>query len=107
MHLKDIQLREESDSERYFPGHGSMANLEYLGVCLAGEVGEICGWIKSYSRGSISFEKMREELAGENPDVLIYLVMLSAAIGRDLEDDYIVKKEYNDRRYGSVTDGGV
>lgn len=99
MHLRDIQSREASDSEKYFPGHGSMANLEYLGVCLAGEVGEICGVIKSYSRGSIDFEELQEKLAGENPDVLIYLVMLSEAIGRDLQTDYDEKKEYNERKY--------
>lgn len=99
MHLRDIQSREASDSEKYFPGHGSQANLEYLGVCLAGEIGEVCGAIKSWSRGSIDFEELQRKIAEENPDVLIYLVMLSDALGRDLESDYEKKKEYNDRRY--------
>lgn len=99
MELRAIQQREANDSERYFPGHGSMANLDYLAICLAGEVGEICGWIKKHRRGSIEHDQMHTELQSELADVLIYLVMMAESLGIDLESAYKLKKAYNDRRY--------
>ena len=103
MHLKDIQAREALDSEHYWPRHGSMSNLEYLGICLAGEVGEICNVIKKHSRGTIDTEELSQYIGQEAPDVLIYLVMLVEALDIDLEIAYEDKKEYNEQRYRTST----
>lgn len=97
MHLKEIQSVEGSDSKHYFP-HLSEGPV-YLGVALAGEVGEVCNEIKKWARDDFPVAELRERLRKELPDVLIYLVMLADHLNLDLEADYKEKKEYNDRRY--------
>lgn len=97
MHLRDIQSREESDSSHYWPDH--QEGHEYLGICLAGEVGEVCNELKKYSRSTYDWLDIKSKLESELPDVLIYLVMLAEFFDIDLEEAYEKKKEYNDRRY--------
>jgi NTP pyrophosphatase (non-canonical NTP hydrolase) len=70
-------------------------------VCLAGEVGETCNEIKKWSRGDFNVQELTKRLEEELPDILIYLVMLSHAVGVDLEKAYAEKKEYNDERFGT------
>lgn len=99
MNLSHIQEREVRDSTHYFPDHH--AGFEYLAIALAGEVGETCNDIKKWSRGDFDTDELQYRLFRELPDILIYLVMLSGALGIDLEEAYDHKKEYNDRRYGT------
>lgn len=104
MDLSRIQEREASDSTHYFPSVPSKA-LEYLGVALAGEVGEVCNEIKKWSREDFGLGELIRRLEGELPDVLIYLVMLAEELGIELEDAYRRKKAYNDERYrGTATE---
>lgn len=98
MELKVIQQREAEDSTHYWPNHDD--GHEYLGICLAGEVGEICNDLKKYSRGTYSGEDIEERMGNELPDVLIYLVMLAEYFGIDLEEAYKEKKAFNEQRYG-------
>jgi len=97
MDIKEIQHTEATDSTHYFPSLEQ--GYAYLGVALAGEVGEICNMIKKYERGSITADEMQHVIYEEAPDVLIYLVMLADFAGIDLEGAYRDKKEYNERRY--------
>ena len=98
MDLREIQRIEVDDSPHYFPDHNS-SGLEYLGVALAGEVGEVCNEIKKWSRGDFPFSELQNRLSDELPDVLIYLVMLAGSLDIDLEEAWEEKKEYNDQRY--------
>lgn len=97
MQLRAIQKIECDDSKHYFPDLEQ--DYPYLGVALAGEVGETCNLIKKFERGSMSHTTFKIELAGELADILIYLVMLAGHAGIDLESAWQEKKEYNDRRY--------
>jgi len=97
MELREIQRIEDEDAKHYFPDVEQ--GFLYFGNALAGEVGEICNMIKKWARGSITTNEMNEVIREEAPDVLIYLVMLCAHAERDLQDDYDVKKAYNERRY--------
>lgn len=97
MHLRDIQSAEATDSKHYFPTLDQ--GYTYLGIALAGEVGEACNFIKKYERGSISETELVEELGKELADILIYLVMLADRAGVDLEVAYTDKKEFNEQRY--------
>lgn len=97
MDLSWIQRREAEDTSHYFPE--LKGGYAYLGVALAGEVGEICNNIKKYERGSMTMTELIDTLHEELPDVLIYLVMLADFANLDLEAAYAQKKEYNERRY--------
>lgn len=101
--LRAIQSREARDSTHYFPNHEQ--GVAYLAVALAGEVGEICNVVKKYERGDFDMQILREELRGELPDVLIYLVMLAAHLDLDLQEAYVAKKEYNNARYKRTVAG--
>ena len=97
MELSLIQQIEADDSKDYFPEHED--DPFFLALALVGEVGEICNNIKKHMRGDFDLTELRTRVAPELPDVLIYLVMLSDNLGRDLEEEYHRKKEFNERRY--------
>ncbi len=99
MDLLDIQQDEAQDSKIYFPTH--TPNPLFLGVALAGEVGETCNDIKKYQRGDFDFVELAGRLRDELPDILIYLVMLADVMKINLNTAYLTKKEYNDARFGS------
>lgn len=97
MHLEEIQTVEASDSKDYFPEHQN--SPLFLGIALAGEVGETCNDIKKHARGDFDFVELSGRLRNELPDILIYLVMLADQMGINLQTAYDIKKEYNDQRY--------
>lgn len=97
MHLSEIQREEVKDSEIYFPD--VKQDALYLSIALGGETGEILNKVKKYYRNGWSMEQLRETIADELADVLIYLVMFADFIGVDLEEEWIKKKEFNDDRY--------
>lgn len=99
MNLRDIQTIEHDDRVQYFPQFAERFTIEYDLLALAGEVGEACNDLKKYIRGDFGFVELRSRLAKELPDILIYLVMAAAILDIDLEDAYVAKKEYNNRRY--------
>ncbi len=99
MELERIQQIEADDSKTYFPEHED--SPFFLALALVGEVGEICNNIKKHMRGDFDLMELRARVAPELPDVLIYLVMLSDELGRNLEEEYHRKKEFNDARFGS------
>lgn len=106
MTLSGIQLIENEDSKHYFPSlKGEELDVEvlYLAVALSGEVGEVCNNIKKWYRDGWSMNEIRNELAKELPDILIYLVMLAGSLDIDLESAYEAKKEYNNGRFRGTT----
>lgn len=98
MHLSTIQIDEEESTNRFFPDLEQ--SYAYLGVAIAGEVGEVANLIKKYERGSMSELELIELLEGELPDILIYLVMLASHAGIDLEHVYLRKRAFNEHRFG-------
>jgi NTP pyrophosphatase (non-canonical NTP hydrolase) len=73
-------------------GHGDIKALHgwgpmQWGCALAGEVGELCNFLKKYERqmpSDPSLEDLSIEIAGEIADVLIYLDLLAAYFDFDL-----------------------
>lgn len=65
------------------------------GCALAGEVGELCNYLKKVKRGS---NIAISEIAKECADVFIYLDLLCARLDIDLEEEIISKfNEVSDR----------
>lgn len=101
MHLWEIQQTEHKDSPHYWPQHET--GHEYLGICLAGEVGEVCNELKKFSRGDYTKDETARLIFAELADILIYLVMLAQYFGISLEEAYKVKKEWNEQRFRKAT----
>ncbi len=101
MHLDEIQNIEVDDSSHYFP-HVDIDNPLYMAVALAGEVGEACNEIKKWSRGDFTLPVLKGRLGPELADILIYLVMLAGTLEINLQEEYDIKKEFNDARFGGV-----
>jgi NTP pyrophosphatase (non-canonical NTP hydrolase) len=86
------------DSQRWFPGSQS---LDFLALCLAGEVGEVANIIKKNVRGSGALNT--EHLAEEVVDVLIYLCNMMGQeefIDVDWMDVWYKKRAFNEARFG-------
>lgn len=101
MDLEHIQKVEAKNNKLYFPEQEQTPT--YLGICLAGEVGEVCNEIKKWVRGTQDWEALRSKLVGELPDILIYLVMIAEEFAIDLDGAWEEKRIVNDRRYGVST----
>ena len=100
--LKQIQKEVE---QRYFEKRDSV----FVAMCLAGEVGEVCNWIKKFCRvenGSMvdgkTREQIREEIKKELPDIIFYVAKLANDGGYDLEILWKEKMEINDKKYGDT-----
>lgn len=71
-------------------------SIEFLGVALAGEVGEACNIIKKLARermGLVGSRATVAELAEELADALIYLDIIAMQEGIDLDD--AIEKKFN------------
>lgn len=100
-----------ADSHKWFPDNlEHTLSLGNLGLCLAGEVGELCNVLKKIGRGSLAnpFEDsdagkiVRQDLAMEATDVLIYLMNFFGMIGVDPLAAYNVKRQINEGRFVRV-----
>lgn len=97
MKLIKIQREVNDDTEKWFPS--TKDDVCYLGLCLAGEVGEVLNHIKKYERGSKNMAELRMDAADELADVLIYLAMLANALEVDLAYEYDRKRVINEARF--------
>ncbi len=95
--LGDIQIQCDNDSQLYFPELHQEQDLVFLTLALAGEVGEIANEIKKWRRGD--GDEYLDRAARELPDALIYLSLLANALGVNLTEAYIEKREFNNGRY--------
>jgi NTP pyrophosphatase (non-canonical NTP hydrolase) len=73
--------------------------LQFLVVCLSGEVGELANLAKKISRGDFRVADVRSDIEDEAADILIYLLKLSTQLGFDLETAFRKKLVANRRRF--------
>lgn len=64
--------------------YGSLDDMRFLTMGLAGEAGEIANLVKKEHAGIINFNKLEEEMKGEIADVFTYLALLADAFGIDM-----------------------
>jgi NTP pyrophosphatase (non-canonical NTP hydrolase) len=83
--IKEIQLQIDRLNEKYFDSQ-TYADVPFITISLAGEVGEVCNEIKKISRGSDPKRHVRE-LSQELADVFVYLVMLARVMDIDLDEE--------------------
>src|SRR5690242_9642815 len=68
--IAQLEVECVNDGMRWFPK--TFGDVPYLGLCLAGEAGEVANEIKKHCRGDNTDAEARERVAGELVDVLIY-----------------------------------
>jgi NTP pyrophosphatase (non-canonical NTP hydrolase) len=104
--LNEIVKECLGDSEAWFPDKAY--DIPFTALSIAGEVGELCNDIKKVERGSVLYTELREKIAEEGIDVMIYLCNLFGILHVDAEEMYRQKREFNARRFGdqSATNGG-
>ena len=102
-----LQRLRAANTERvnYF-GHGALHdgwNVAEWGCALGGECGELLNLLKKMNRSAPfdpSEEDLLEEIGEEVADVVIYLDLISAKLGIDIEE--VVTKKFNgtSEKYG-------
>jgi NTP pyrophosphatase (non-canonical NTP hydrolase) len=68
---------------------------------MGGEAGEVQNLVKKVYRGTYTLEDIKDDLAEECVDVLIYLACLFAALDVDPVEIYKRKQAYNEERFGN------
>jgi NTP pyrophosphatase (non-canonical NTP hydrolase) len=94
------------DSKKWFPGSQGLA---FMTLAMAGEVGEVANIVKKIERGSYTLDDklsdthtVREALAEEVVDVLIYLMNLMGQpefIDTEWMEVWYRKRKYNQERF--------
>lgn len=80
--------------------------LEYLGLGLASEAGEVAGVIKKWIRDGTDDDTLKQKLEAEMGDVCWYLAELCNATGLDLEDVFAANmRKLSDRKARGVITG--
>lgn len=96
MDLRDFRKINVERCEKAFFPLDNWSPAEW-GVALAGEVGELCNFIKKANRGGDVDYK--QAMARELADIVTYADLLAARLGVDLNDALIDKfNEVSDRR---------
>jgi len=98
MELKELMAQCDADSRRWFPGIAG--DPFFIGLAMAGEVGEIANILKKVARGSVTLDEVREHLMEEGVDTLIYLSDFFTALGGDPIEVYNRKRAFNELRFG-------
>jgi NTP pyrophosphatase (non-canonical NTP hydrolase) len=101
-----------SDSQVWFPEvHGAdlVNELVHHTLAMCGEAGELANLVKKIDRGSldVNAEVVRIDLRSELADVFIYVLNVAAMLHIDLLKEYIVKREFNDKRFNPRRNGNV
>lgn len=106
---KFVQQAKEAlrDSYSWFPEQSR--SLGFLGLALAGEVGEVANIVKKIERGSLDLNdpQVRYDLIMELTDVYTYLMLMAGNLQADLSVTYEVKREENVRRFGKDQEDGI
>ena len=108
MELKRILEVNLTRSDRWHPGGINDWSLSDWAVALSGEVGEVCNVVKKMNRlrdglaqkGVLTQAQYMEELRFELADVFLYLLLLSARSGIDLEAAVVEKFNKVSEEYG-------
>ena len=112
MTLKEIQNFQMEFDNKYFKkywdkNHDPDWKIDFLKdmtIALTGEVGEFANIIKKISRdrktlGEEVSEERLNKLKDELIDCFIYLIILSNIIRMDIEDQYLKKTKFNEKRF--------
>lgn len=93
--LKKLSEANQARQEQWENANEKLS-LSYLGNAMAGELGEACNIIKKLDRELIGLRGSRasmNDLAEELADVIIYMDLLAARCGIDLEQ--AIKDKFN------------
>ncbi|MBD8894836.1 nucleotide pyrophosphohydrolase [Desulfovibrio desulfuricans] len=77
----------------------NLESLEYILLCIVGELGETTNLVKKVLRGDCKLEDVRENISEEVVDMFIYVIKLSYQLGFDIEECYLKKMERNKIRF--------
>lgn len=101
-----INMQREFDNKHYGNfrwneeiNEDNIEMLEYLVLALAGEVGETANIVKKIIRGDFSFREKKSELETEIIDIFIYIIKLAYQMDIDIENVYLQKLKYNQRKF--------
>jgi NTP pyrophosphatase (non-canonical NTP hydrolase) len=99
--LPQLAVEVMEDSERWF---GSVDetdhhSLENIALCLVGEVGELCNFVKKLNRGDEVTEEILTDMDEEAVDTFIYLLKYAALRDLDLFHGYLEKRAKNEERF--------
>ena len=82
-----MQASEYQEKTKLFAVYPELQSLEYLGLGLASEAGEVAGKIKKWLRGDVGTHKdLTEAIKAEVGDVMWYVSELCNDLGLSLED---------------------
>jgi len=100
--LAQLAVEVMSDSEKWFGSQDDTDHhsLENIALCLVGEVGELCNYVKKLNRGDEATEETLAAMDEEAVDTFIYLLKYAAFRDLDLFEGYLKKREKNARRFG-------
>jgi NTP pyrophosphatase (non-canonical NTP hydrolase) len=100
--LSQLAVEVMEDSQRWFGTQDETDHhsLENIALCLVGEVGELCNYVKKLNRGDAATEEFLADMDEEAVDAFIYLLKYAAFRDLDLFDGYLKKREKNARRFG-------
>ena len=79
----------------------NLHQLQFLVLCLTGEVGELANLVKKVVRGDEQYEPTKGRITEELTDVFIYVLKLAYQMNVDLEASYLQKLEINKTRFKS------
>jgi len=106
MEINELVQQCAEDSAKWFPDWDR--DLNYLAICLGGEVGEFQNVLKKVIRGSIpNDEEAFSSMANELVDALIYLCVIVGNMQFDLEEVYNAKRKFNDARFAGKGKSGL
>jgi len=97
------RLRAAQDKRQKLWDDGGKLDLSYLGNAAAGEMGEACNIIKKLERERLGLPGSRastEALADELADVIVYLDLIAAKAGIDLQAAIINKFNKDSVKHG-------
>ena len=107
--LSQLAVEVMEDSERWFGTQDETDHhsLENIALCMVGEVGELCNFVKKLNRGDMATEEFLADMDEEAVDTFIYLLKYAALRDLDLFDGYLKKREKNAQRFGHVRHGAT
>lgn len=107
MTLKDIiAIQKEFDGKHFGKfkwdqeiNDENLDALEYLLLCIVGELGETTNLVKKVLRGDCELNTIKDTLSYEIVDMFIYIIKLSYQLNIDLEECYIKKMAINKEKF--------
>ena len=112
MTVKELQEFQKKFDKKYFKGwwkneqnmDQKMNFIKDMTIALTGELGEFANVIKKITRdkktlGEEPSKERLEKLKEELTDCFIYLIILSNILEIDIEEEYLKKTKFNEKRF--------